>query len=350
MQTLLLGTEQVRSYLEDLKSRLTALGTECPAVWVPLGYSGTALLREFFSLSPDLSDRSPIVVDVNCRQDEAGAQRIVWGENDSQSVPQELISGRNVIVIDSAVHSGKTMTAVVHALWQAGAAGVCSYTLVLKESSSFVPNFWAVSISDEDRAFFLLQEIPNNRFVRKYSCSEMGGTEDESESTFVKHKPQRLPYFAVRRLTKEDLGKDKFQVNVESLNRSKWEDLYFSAIDLDNYWVYVLECKSEIIGYIALSLAHDRELSVEQIGVSSSEQGRGYAGALMRWAETLARLKDCNHIRLWSILGQRDTYAALGYRELAARMDLGAEKYVRMSKCLLPHTGCCSPATPRQSS
>ncbi len=350
MQTLLLGTEEVRAYLQDLDSRLTSLGPDRPNAWVPLGYSGTALLEELFRISPELSGASPVVVDVNCRQDKASGQNFVWGEEQTPFAPQELISGKNVIVIDSAVHSGKTMAAVVRALWQGGAAGVCSYTLVLKESTSFVPNYWAVSIADEDRAFFLLEEIPNNRFVRKRRCAELGETEDGFENGLVELKPQRVPYFTVRRLAKEDLGKDKFRVDVESLNRSQWEDLFYSANEQDAFWVYVLERKGEIIGYIALSLAHERELTIEQIAVAPDEQKKGYAGALMRWADTLARLKGCDHIRLLSILKQRDTYKALGYKELDSMLDLGEEKYVRMRRCLLTHTGCCAPSQPRQSS
>lgn len=344
MQTLLLGTEQVRAYLTDLKSRLTSLGTEGPTAWVPLGYSGTVLLKELFTIAPELSAGNPIVVNANCRRDGAGDLQIVWGENDAPSLPEERLSGKNIMVVDSAVHSGSTMAAAVGALWQAGAAGVCSYSLVLKESSSFVPSYWAVSIADEDRAFFLLDAIPNNRFVRPGLCAEGEETEDKFGNALVDPLPKRFPFFSVRRLSHNDLGKNKFAVGVPSLNRSTWADLYYSMRTSDGFWVYLLERKLEIVGYVAIALVDDRELSIEQVAVHPDSQGLGYAGALLRWAETLARLKDCNHLRLWGILEQRKKYLKMGFREIPDELlDLGDEKYVRMRKCLLPHTGCCPP-------
>ncbi len=45
-----------------------------------------------------------------------------------------------------------------------GAKQVCSYALVMKHSSGFIPSFWGVTIGDHDRAYFLLDVLPNNHF------------------------------------------------------------------------------------------------------------------------------------------------------------------------------------------
>ena len=352
MQTLLLGKEQISAYLNDLRLRLLSLGEGAPAVWVPLGYSGAALLAELFRTATELNTQNTVVVAANCRRDPPSRNmEILWDEDESSAPPAGKFVGKNVLVIDSAVHSGTTMATVVETIWQAGAAGVCSYTLVLKESSRFVPNYWAVSIGDEDRAFFLLDAIPNNRFVRPGECAEGDETVDPFGNALVDAKPKRFPYFTVRRLSREDINKDKFKVSVESLNRSTWADLYYMMQNSDASWTYVLETQGKIVAYLSLEFPDERELSIEQVAVDPSFENKGYAAGLLRWAETLARLKDCDHIRLWAIAEEQSWYQRMGFRHVPSQaLDLGSgEKYVRMRKCLLPHKGCCPHADPPAS-
>lgn len=344
MQTLFLGEEQVRAYLFDLQTRIQSLASDAPTVWVPLGYSGLRLLEVLFKIEGGLGNTEPTVLPADCLR-EPGSQevRMLWGKDNLPEVPKETFAGKNVMVIDSAVHSGSTMATAVRKIWEAGATGVCSYSLVLKESSRFIPNFWAVSIADEDRAFFLLSSIPNNRFVPLRSFDEGSVAEEPFANALIEAKARRLPYFSLRKLSRDDIDQKKFDVGVESLNRSTWADLYYVTRNSHDCLTYVVEASGKIVGYITIDLPDARELSIEQVAVDPGQAKRGYGGALLRWAETLARLKDCDHIRLWAISDQADWYQQNGFKRTHDEvLDLGAEKYVRMRKCLLGHTGCCN--------
>jgi GNAT superfamily N-acetyltransferase/hypoxanthine phosphoribosyltransferase len=343
MQTLFLGKEQVVAYLSDLQRRLLALGDQGPAIWVPLGYSGAALLNEVFSVASDISDASPVIIEAKCRRDpKTRAMQVTWGESSAQEAPAKQLAGKRVMVIDSAVHSGSTMAAAVRAITQAGAAGVCSYSLVLKESSAFIPSYWAVSIADEDRAYFLLPSIPNNRFVSPVASSDDDTTEDGLANALPEATKGRLPYFSVRKLSHHDIGKPKFEVKLASLNRSNWADLYYQMRNSPGACTYLLELGGNVAGYITLEMPAETELSIEQVATHPDQEGKGYAAALLRWAETLGRLKNCTHLRLWAIAHRESWYAKHGFRRTPDEpLDLGDEKYVRMRKCLLPHTGCC---------
>jgi GNAT superfamily N-acetyltransferase len=348
MQTLFLGREQIAAYLRDLERRLLDLGSQKPNVWVPLGFSGTVLLREIFKVAEKLNKSSTIVIVANCRRDSKTRRiKITWGNKHSRVVPVEQFKGKNVIVVDSAVHSGRTMAATIRSIKDADAAGVCSYSLVLKESSALIPSYWAVSIGDEDRAYLLLDSIPNNRLVRPVASADDDGVDEGFGNALTEGIKGRLPYFTVRKLSHDDISKPKFKVRLASLNRSTWPDLYYEMRNSDRVDTYVLEIGADIVGYITMELPEEKELSIEQVAVSHRHKGKGYGAALLRWAETRGRLKDCTHIRLWAFTEREGWYCGHGFRRTGdGPMDLGDEKYVRMRKCLLPHTGCCANTTP----
>ena len=144
----------------DLQARLTALGSDFPKIWFTLGLSGdkisTVILK---SLDPSF------LADVT----------LVRASYDRKSNNITLRDGAGwptfaedpILLIDSAVHSGASMSMAADALYRNGAKNVISYSLIVKRTSDFIPNYFGMLIGEHDRALFQLERLPNNRLQIK---------------------------------------------------------------------------------------------------------------------------------------------------------------------------------------
>ncbi|MBN1344844.1 MAG: GNAT family N-acetyltransferase [Phycisphaerae bacterium] len=322
MNTHYLGGEEVRAYSRDLVRRIRDLGNKMPRVWIPIGRSGREILKKLLEVDPELDSR---IVPVPAEFDRDHDHKATTARFEKGA--KARITGKNVLVMDGAVHSGRAMLSVVRKASELGAAGVFSYTLVLKRSSVFVPSFWGVTIDDHDRAFFLLEELPNNRFT----CAPSG----------PEYKPpQRTPNFHIRMLMKQDLELPKFKCGLKSLDRLTWSDYYYDMVNSDrDFWIYLLEVGTRIAGYVSFSLRDGGWLSVESVAVRRVDRGKGYASALMRWAETNARQFGCEESRLWAIEREVHKYEHLGWKKVQHEEPLCLDdgRYHRMCKRILYH-------------
>lgn len=313
MQTYYLGDAEVEAYLRDLAKRLQGITHNPPNVWIPIGPSGLELANVLASVEPRL-DQAKKLVPAEFDRDS--------GKVTFEATASTEINGRYALVLDSSIHSGYTMRRVVQKAMELGAANVCSYTLALKRSSKFVPSFWAVTIGDYDRAYFLLDTLPNNHFYHSHSP----------------HDKTRTPYFHVRKLSDDDIGRPPVISGVDSLDRAKWEDRYYDMKAHAGRITCLLESAGEIIGY--LTIEHDGDtLSIEAVAVDKRHKERGYGAALMRWAETIARQSEFRQISLWAIDQKVGFYKARNYKEVSGiePLQLGEEKYTLMTKQVLAH-------------
>jgi GNAT superfamily N-acetyltransferase len=326
MLTHYLGDEEVNGYLRDFAARLKLLGDAAPTVWVPIGPSGRELVKALVGIDKDLDEKFfPVPAEFD------RATGIVEMEEGSAS----FLKDKNVLVIDSSIHSGHTIRAVVDKAVSLGAAGVCSYTLVLKKGASFVPSYWAVSIGDYDRAYFLLERLPNNHFHD--SMPAFGQVRERPPKS--KHK-NRDPYFHLRKLSKTDIQRPAMPCGVESLDRTTWADRFYDMSNHSGRFTYLLESGQTTYGYVTFEFTGDGSLSIEAVAVRRDQRDKGYGAALIRWAETSARQADCRRITMWGITDQVEKYERLGYRRDPNREPMrldGGEEYSFMSKPVLYH-------------
>ena len=77
----------------------------------------------------------------------------------------EQMQDAHALLLDSSVHSGRSMRAVADRMTAAGVAIITTYSLVVKASAGFIPNFFSLLMNHDDRALFLLHEIPNIRIM-----------------------------------------------------------------------------------------------------------------------------------------------------------------------------------------
>ena len=309
MRTLYLGQEEVDGYARDFAERLIALDEGFPNVWSPIGKSGDHLLRLIVGhLPPQLQQK---IVVVPTTYDKTSKTACLIDKADVEVIAQAV----NVLVLDSSVHSGGSMLAVMRLLNSMGTAQLLSYTLVIKRGARFVPHYFGVVVGDHDRVLFMLKMIPNNRLFAK------------------KNSP--IGFF--RRIEPEDAKRpqDCLDTGVSSLDKISWGDLYYDH-RANGYDVIVVEDNKQIAGFLKLKIKDGLTLLIDVIANDKAYRGKGVGGALMRYAETMGRAHECKFIELWAIADQVKFYEKFKYTATNESIDIGGgEFYTLMRRPLL---------------
>jgi GNAT superfamily N-acetyltransferase len=324
MVTYFLGKEEVSAYLRDFLVRLEQLDA-VPTLWCPLTRSGNALLDELLDLARDHHPKlvetvSVLPIEVRDKMLEV---RFTSGD------PAKDIRGQNVLIFDGATHSGRMMTKCVAEVLRHGAATVCTYSLVLKRGSAFVPTMWGLAVDDVDRAFFLLDQIPNHRL-------DAGGPENP--------KKKKGLNVHLRLLSEAHLKQPPVVCGLSSMDRVTWSDRYFEMkTGGQRHCTYVLEKGDQILGFMSLTHREHGCRFIDEIAVDQKHQGKNIGPMMIRFADTMARQFDCVRIQLQAIANRREFYAGFGYKLMVnSPLLLDDEEYWLMEK---PAIGSQSPLT-----
>lgn len=330
MITHFLSNEQVSAYCKDFAVRIVDLGEEAPKVWCPIGFSGIEIFKIIAKLLPEDFAKTIKVQPIAFKKPapgQTGSISVVISKRPED--PKEIVEAEveadlrsifqtsaSALIIDSSVHSGSSMIGAEKYLKSLGAKNCQTYSLVIKQSSGFVPHYFGLVVGDHDRALFLLNAIPNNRLS----------------------KPKRTLKGTLRKLTAEDAISDyKLDTGVASISKVGLGDLWYE-VHAHGYQVYIVEADGRPSGYVKYKITPSNKLFLDTIAVEKSLQNVGIGGALFRWAETTARASACQAIELWGISNEVDNYKKAGYIDHGRWLEVGeSERYLHMSKPLLYH-------------
>src|SRR5262249_44271724 len=191
---------------------------------------------------------------------------------------------------------------------------ILTYSLVVKKTSEFIPNYFGMIIEEHDRVFFQLKQFPNNRLRRT------------------------LPFGALRLLRQEDVRRTPSTLNTEvpSIDRTSFGDLWFE-VQLHKTNVYVYEVKGLIVACLHFKFQSYGKLMLDLIAADKSVQGLRIGSLLMRWTETFARSSKCVAIELWAIENRVSWYETKGFEKVPnEEVDIGGgEKYFKMTRRIL---------------
>lgn len=319
MKTIFLGVEEVTGYARDIVKRLArghgqadAGWAAMPKLWFCLGVSGDRLAQEMAQHVLSIYGREAVEELLFIRLNYDRKRGIIELRD-----PMPEVACQKVLLIDSAVHSGRSMMRAVELLERTGITQLVTYSMVLKKSSVFIPSYFGVLIDDVDRALFQLQEIPNNRLDAKRNTGYL------------------------RAVQEVDIGLTLPPVDVESMGSMTVGDLLYDArVHGSNVYFYMHE--AQVAGYISFAFEAHR-LFIDLVASSETLRRQGMKGigsALMRWAETWARVSKCEAIELYAIENQREFYRHMGFDDVGlAPLQLSkAETYHLMRRKLLYNT------------
>lgn len=309
MITHFIGDPEVARYAQDLADRLVDLGGDFPRTWLTIGESGEEIAAEILILLPEPQKKAVKFIRLGYERSD---NQITYLDGYDEC---ELDKNGTVLVVDSSVHSGTTMAAVVKSLHDLGVSHILSFALVLKRGVCFIPNFLGLLIDDHDRALFKLEKYANNRLCKK------------------------KPFGTLRKLNQTDvhLTPDHIDSGVLSIDKMTWGDLWYEK-NAKGTHVYVYELEGKIKSFISFKAQPSGSLFIDAIATSSELHGAGIGGVLLRWAESWARSANCKEVTLWSIDDpvRIGLYQHFGFALTGEMLDLGGgEKYKHMRRVLL---------------
>jgi GNAT superfamily N-acetyltransferase len=306
LHTYLLSDDVVRRYGLDFVSRLESLGPDIPKLWISLGISGDKIAQAIIEDSTSSPAMPEKIIRVSF--DRNTKQVLV---RDEDALPTESVEP--VLVIDAAIHSGSSMRHVVDSLFSSGIKDILTYSLMVKKTSEFIPNYFGMVVEEHDRVFFQLEKYPNNRLRKKRPFGSLRAIRDED----VRREPSCLT------------------TGVPSIDKTSLADLWFLA-KTQNSNVYVYEVDGKVVAFMEFKYQSYGKMTLELIANDNSVRGLGFGSILMRWAETFARSSKCLAIELWAIEGRVPWYKDCGFEPVfGENVDLGTEKYQKMSRRIL---------------
>lgn len=303
MITHYLGKDEVAAYCRDLALRLGQFPDKFPLLWCALGPSGFKMAKTVFNYLDAETVRKISLGTTRYNRESGAIEFLDWGNVDDLDQP--------VLVIDSAVHSGKSMLSLVEALKRRGLKNILTYGLVLKSGSSIVPNYFGVVIDEKDRTYFELDEIPNNRLYTK--------------------KP---PIGVLREVTENDVDRKIAAVGAPFDELTVGDLLYEKATNSSR--IYWCEHDEEVLGFVSFRRI-GQIVFIDAWATATAYRSNGIGSALLRWVETWARANRCTAIELWAFESAIPVYVHHSYEFVDAEWrNLGeGQRYKIMRKPLL---------------
>jgi hypothetical protein len=308
VHTYLLSDDAIRRYGLDFVRRLEKLGKLVPRIWFSVGISGdkiAAAIAQQSAGSPGIP-KEYVRVGYNRKEKEVRVR-------DDDRIPENL-RDIPILIIDAAVHSGASMRHVADELTRRGANIILSYSLIVKKTSEFIPNYFGMLIDEHDRVFFQLPTYPNNRLRNQPPLGCLRALREDD----VNHQPNTL------------------NVGLASLDKMSFGDLWYS-VKTQNSNVYVYEVAGKVVAYVHFKYQNSGKLFLDAICCDKSVQGDHLGSLLMRWVESFARSSKCSTMELWSIDNRVEWYKERGYEAIAGEhLDLGGgETYTKMRRRIL---------------
>ncbi len=310
MHAYFLGREEVDAYLRDLLNRMVE--TTFPTVWCPITESGDDLLRALTAVLQEkhahlASEIRLLPIEVN---------DVGRGVHFAGTPPRKVLRGAPVLLFDGAVHSGNMMARCAREVLRHQPAALLTYSLTIKRGSAFIPTLWGLMIEECDRAYFLLDRIPNHRMDAGI-------------------RPQ--PFIHLQKLDEQMVHEEPIPSGVKSIDRMTWADRLYQMQTTDSAaCTYLLKRGAHTVAFLSLHFSA-QVLFVDEIVVRKEDRGHGYAGILLRFAETMARQAGCRSVRLNAIEKRKDLYLGFEYLPVpsASSLTLGKEQYHPLEKAVL---------------
>ncbi|HNT09071.1 GNAT family N-acetyltransferase [Methanoculleus sp.] len=189
------------------------------------------------------------------------------GEELSEVNPEHF-KGSSVLVCDSIVNTGKTLSRLKHRFQKLGAGEVRTLTVFLRRDATFVPNFWVSDISKDEVVFFGTDRYPINTYYRGN----------------------------IRKLGLSHCGKE---VNCgKPFIHSAIDDYYFRQCVDPTYCGYVLEDGDSIVGLLFFKHIARYQIYLEALGVRSEVQRSGYGSTLAKFFDDYCGMNGITRVKL----------------------------------------------------
>jgi len=199
----------------------------------------------------------------------------------------EDINNMTVIICDSIINTGKTVEIVRDFLIENNPNDIEILTVILRNGSPLIPNYYALMIEKNDDIFYNIDKYP----IHKYHSG------------------------LIRKIKYDDATKH-FKMESGTSQIDKWdiEDYLHCSVYSELYSTYVFDVDKEICGILHFYEKNEHEIYVITIGVAKDKQGQKIGASLMSFIFEYSKFNKKQYISLSAFENVSKFYEKLGFK------------------------------------
>ena len=279
MVTYHLGAEEVDAYLSFLISRVFTGVAPPPEIICCVGESGEIVGKRLVQLVKIIAPSRSLLL-VNAKMIRKGDVQFSFPLEKNQPATINFAAffhGKNTLIMDGSVKSGRQMRTVVDAVAGFKANVIHTYAMVLKRGSGFIPSSWGLIIDDYDLAHYYMM---SGEAVRLLDTPECQG-------------------FA-RELATQD-AKTPALCGWPESELMSWVKLYYERMQKapQTARAYVFISGEQTVAYFLTEMEGSPPSRFMKLSLITTKGEHAFAGGYaLKWAESLGRKADCRAVRL----------------------------------------------------
>jgi len=211
---------------------------------------------------------------------------------------QELlieVENRSVLICDGIVDTGKTLENTRKYIISRKPKDVKTLSVILRNDSKQIPNFYAMAIDRHDEIFF------NRKFYP------------------IKFYPKGN----IRAIDQSDSGKELQLDDAPYISRCLDDYIYYTYID-SNSKCYVIEedTKNDPVGIIFFKKTSPHEIFVDAIAVATNMRGNGFARSMLEFLDNYNKFNKIHKCKMLAVEEKVPLYEKFEYKKTGKVLKL----------------------------
>lgn len=202
-----------------------------------------------------------------------------------QGLKSENIYNKNIIICDSIINTGSTVEIVRNNIIKQNPKSIQILTVVLRNGSPLIPNYYALMIEKYDDIFYGIDKYP----IFKY------------------------PHGLIRKIKNDDVNKN-FKSGNPQIDKWCMEDYLHCSVYSPLFSTYVFDIDNEINGILHFYEKIKNEIYVIIIAVPKGQQRGKIGSSLMSFLFKYCKFNKKQYITLSAFEEVSNFYEKLGFR------------------------------------
>jgi len=216
------------------------------------------------------------------------------GKDLKESFGDTDFKGQSILICDSIVNTGRTLSNMQNYFWERGASDVKTLTIFLRNGSSIIPNFWVSTLDKHESILFGIDRYP----------------------------VKTIKQGSVRKLKKKDCG-GKINCGKPFITNTLDDYYYWQSID-PTCCTYIIEDEREFRGILFLKNLGSGTLLVETIAVTKTDQTKGYGSILMKYLKEYCKINKIEEVKLFAHESVTEYYKKFGFVSTGNNSELSS--------------------------
>lgn len=202
-----------------------------------------------------------------------------------QGLKFEDIHNKNIIICDSIINTGTTVEIVRDYLIENNPKDIKILTVILRNGSPLIPNYYALMIEKNDDIFYNIDKYPTYKY-----------------------------HFGLIRKIKIDDANKHFESGNPQIDKWCIEDYLHCSIYSQSYSTYIFDVNNEIYGILHFFEKNDNEIYLIIISVGRNKHKMKIGSSLMSFLFQYCKFNKKQYITLSAFENVSNFYEKLGFQ------------------------------------